>query len=183
LAYTRRVDVQLGQLKVQCGMRCQLRLLSGASQNKVKIRGQIINFSPIALNRLLGTPNVDSQPLVNIVKKPPIETLDILFVSLTQLQETGKNVTHVTWKRVCLVYALTTGMPINMGEEEVDYRPVYDPRGIDVTKTKELEGVNGPVLSVNEHNARIDNMLSHLIGPGFEEPIDDDVATNMRSRE
>ncbi|MCE3051285.1 hypothetical protein HAX54_049330, partial [Datura stramonium] len=46
-------------------------------------------------------------------------------------------------------------------EEEVDYRPIYDPRGIDVTKTKEPEGVYGPVLSINEPNARIDNMLSH----------------------
>ncbi|MCD7455026.1 hypothetical protein HAX54_026809 [Datura stramonium] len=33
------------------------------------------------------------------------------------------------------------------------------------------------VISVNEHDARIDNMLSHLVGPGFEEPLDDDVAT------
>ncbi|MCE0482452.1 hypothetical protein HAX54_041242 [Datura stramonium] len=49
-------------------------------------------------------------------------------------------------------------------EEEADYRLAYDPRGIDVTKTKEPEGINGPVLSVNECNARIDNMLSHLYG-------------------
>ncbi|MCD7465725.1 hypothetical protein HAX54_001813 [Datura stramonium] len=47
-------------------------------------------------------------------------------------------------------------------EEEVDYKPFYDPRGIDVTKTKEAEGINGPFLSVNEHNAQSDNMLSHL---------------------
>ncbi|MCE0481365.1 hypothetical protein HAX54_039067 [Datura stramonium] len=62
-------------------------------------------------------------------------------------------------------------------EEEADYRPIYDSRGINVTKTMEPEGINGPVLSVNEHNARIDNMLSHLVRSGFEEPIDDDVAT------
>ncbi|MCE3216542.1 hypothetical protein HAX54_006842 [Datura stramonium] len=49
-------------------------------------------------------------------------------------------------------------------EEEADYRPVYDPRGIDVTETKEPEGINGPVLSVNKHNTQIDNMLSHLYG-------------------
>ncbi|MCE2054921.1 hypothetical protein HAX54_041640 [Datura stramonium] len=70
---------------------------------------------------------------------------------------------------------------LNMGhqieEEETDYRPVYDQRGIDMTKTKELEGVYGPLLSVNECNARIDNMLSHLVGPGFEEPLDDGVST------
>ncbi|MCD7458164.1 hypothetical protein HAX54_037429, partial [Datura stramonium] len=39
-------------------------------------------------------------------------------------------------------------------EKEADYRPTYDPRGVDVKKTKELEGINGP-----------------------EEPLDDDVAT------
>ncbi|MCD7472486.1 hypothetical protein HAX54_013736 [Datura stramonium] len=50
-------------------------------------------------------------------------------------------------------------------------------RGIDVTKTQEPKGINGPVLSVNERNVRIDNMLSHLVGPGFKEPFDDDVAT------
>ncbi|MCE3216513.1 hypothetical protein HAX54_006759 [Datura stramonium] len=75
-------------------------------------------------------------------------------------------------------------------EEEADYRPAYDPRGIEVTKTKEPEGINGPVLFFNEHNARIDNMLSHLynyplsehsralcrVGPGYEEPLDDDVS-------
>ncbi|MCD7467891.1 hypothetical protein HAX54_005587 [Datura stramonium] len=54
----------------------------------------------------------------------------------------GKHVTYVTRERVCLFYALMTRMPINV--------------------TKEHEGVNGPVLSVNEHNTRIDKMLSHL---------------------
>ncbi|MCD7459902.1 hypothetical protein HAX54_042259 [Datura stramonium] len=49
-------------------------------------------------------------------------------------------------------------------EEEVDYIPVYDPRGIDVTKTKEPQGVNGPVLSFNECNVRINKILSHLYG-------------------
>ncbi|MCE0481490.1 hypothetical protein HAX54_039265 [Datura stramonium] len=61
-------------------------------------------------------------------------------------------------------------------EEEMDYRPRYYPRGIDVTNDKELEGVHGTVLSFNVRNARIDNMLSHLVGLGFEEPLDDDVA-------
>ncbi|MCD9560014.1 hypothetical protein HAX54_018439 [Datura stramonium] len=49
-------------------------------------------------------------------------------------------------------------------EEEVDYKPIYDPRGIDVTKTNEPKGIHGPVLSVSECNMRIDNMLSHLYG-------------------
>ncbi|MCE0482236.1 hypothetical protein HAX54_040804 [Datura stramonium] len=40
-------------------------------------------------------------------------------------------------------------------KEEVDYRPVYDPERIDVTKTKEPEGSY----------------------PGFEELLDDEVAT------
>ncbi|MCE0480638.1 hypothetical protein HAX54_037664, partial [Datura stramonium] len=48
------------------------------------------------------------------------------------------------------------------GQEEAAYRPAYDPRGVDVTKTKELEDINGLVLTVNERNARIDNILSHL---------------------
>ncbi|MCD9643637.1 hypothetical protein HAX54_031255 [Datura stramonium] len=47
-------------------------------------------------------------------------------------------------------------------EEEVDYRPSYDLRGIDVTKIKEPESIKGPFLSINEHNARIGHMLSHL---------------------
>ncbi|MCE3215424.1 hypothetical protein HAX54_002338, partial [Datura stramonium] len=101
-------------------------------------------------------------------------------------------------ERVCLVFALITGMPINVGviiknvlsrarakrsqifgfggllirflrgneieKEEVDYRPIYDPKGNDVTNIKEPKGVNGPDFSANERNARIDNMLSHLNG-------------------
>ncbi|MCE3049783.1 hypothetical protein HAX54_045776 [Datura stramonium] len=39
--------------------------------NQVKIRDQIIEFAPIALNRLLGTPHDDPQPFIDIVKKPP----------------------------------------------------------------------------------------------------------------
>ncbi|MCD9559669.1 hypothetical protein HAX54_017808 [Datura stramonium] len=110
-----------------------------------------------------------------------------------------KHVTHVIRERVCIVYALMIGMPINMGviiknvlnrervkkgqnfgfgglltrflsghdidEEEADYRPAYDTRGIDVTKTKEPKGINSPVFSVNERNAQIDNMLSLLYAP------------------
>ncbi|MCE5165769.1 hypothetical protein HAX54_012188 [Datura stramonium] len=109
-----------------------------------------------------------------------------------------KHVTHMTRKRVFLFYALMTAMPINVGviiknvlkrtrvkkgglltrflrghdieEEEMDYRPAYDPRGIDVTKTKEPEGIKIPVLFVNEYNARIDNMLSHLYGMSMLHP-------------
>ncbi|MCD7461859.1 hypothetical protein HAX54_047285 [Datura stramonium] len=36
--------------------------------------------------------------------------------------------------------------------------------GVDVKKIKELEGINGPVLTINERNAQIDNKLSHLYG-------------------
>ncbi|MCD7462597.1 hypothetical protein HAX54_048878, partial [Datura stramonium] len=97
-------------------------------------------------------------------------------------------------------------------EEEADDSPTYDPRGIDETKTKDPEGVHHVVISVNNHNAQIDNMLSHLygmqmlqlrinrvaeeklqqlnmdyplsehlralcrVGPGFEEPLYNDVA-------
>ncbi|MCD7458099.1 hypothetical protein HAX54_037173, partial [Datura stramonium] len=45
-----------------------------------------------------------------------------------------------------------------------DYRPQYDPKGIDMTKTKELEGIHGPVLSISKHNARKYNVLSHFYG-------------------
>ncbi|MCD9645714.1 hypothetical protein HAX54_034851 [Datura stramonium] len=37
-------------------------------------------------------------------------------------------------------------------------------QGIDMTKTKEPEGIKGPVLYVNERNVRIDSMLRHLYG-------------------
>ncbi|MCD9638893.1 hypothetical protein HAX54_023065 [Datura stramonium] len=45
-------------------------LIPKERSNKVKIRGQIILFAPKALNRVLGTPNVDPQPFVYMVKKP-----------------------------------------------------------------------------------------------------------------
>ncbi|MCD7463617.1 hypothetical protein HAX54_050944 [Datura stramonium] len=41
-------------------------------------------------------------------------------------------------------------------KEEADYRLVYDPRGIDVTKTKEPKDIHGLVLSINECNAWIE---------------------------
>ncbi|MCD7461249.1 hypothetical protein HAX54_045733 [Datura stramonium] len=66
-------------------------------------------------------------------------------------------------------------------EEEVNYKLRYDPRGLDMIKTKEPEGLHGPVLSISENNMRIDNILSHLygiVGPGFEEPFDDDDPTD-----
>ncbi|MCE3050563.1 hypothetical protein HAX54_047523 [Datura stramonium] len=56
---------------------------------------------------------------------------------------------------------------LNMGhdieEEEADYRPAYEPWGVDVTKTKKSEGINSPILIVNKRNARIENMLSHFM--------------------
>ncbi|MCD9646985.1 hypothetical protein HAX54_037262 [Datura stramonium] len=103
--------------------------------NQVKIRGQSVNFKPAALNRLLGTPF--------LVR--------------------GKHVTHVTRKRVCLVFALMTGRLVE--EEEVDYILRYDPKRLDATKTKESKGLDGPMLlSISQCNARIDNVLSHLYG-------------------
>ncbi|MCD7460540.1 hypothetical protein HAX54_043731 [Datura stramonium] len=49
-------------------------------------------------------------------------------------------------------------------EEVVDYRPMYDLKGIDVTKTKDPEGIHGPFLSIGERHVRLNNMLSHLYG-------------------
>ncbi|MCE0481860.1 hypothetical protein HAX54_039957 [Datura stramonium] len=63
-------------------------------------------------------------------------------------------------------------------EEEVDYRLRYDPKGLDGICTNELEGLNVPLLAISERNACIDNVLSHLVGPGFEEPFDDDDSTD-----
>ncbi|MCD9640840.1 hypothetical protein HAX54_026545 [Datura stramonium] len=47
-------------------------------------------------------------------------------------------------------------------EEEADYRPWHDPKGLDVTKTKEPEIQHNLVLSISERNAHINNILSHL---------------------
>ncbi|MCD9644551.1 hypothetical protein HAX54_032832 [Datura stramonium] len=47
-------------------------------------------------------------------------------------------------------------------EAAVDYRPRYDPKGLDVTKKKELDYIHGLVLSISERNACIDNVLSYL---------------------
>ncbi|MCD9643153.1 hypothetical protein HAX54_030330 [Datura stramonium] len=64
---------------------------------------------------------------------------------------------------MCLVFTLVTERPVNVGvEEEVDYSPRHDPKGLDVTKTKEHEGLDGLVLSISEYNACIDNILSHM---------------------
>ncbi|MCD7467437.1 hypothetical protein HAX54_004861 [Datura stramonium] len=41
-------------------------------------------------------------------------------------------------------------------------RPRYDPKGRDVTKTKDPEGIHGSVLSIGECHARFDNILSNL---------------------
>ncbi|MCD7455254.1 hypothetical protein HAX54_027513 [Datura stramonium] len=83
-------------------------------------------------------------------------------------------------------------------EEVVDYRPRYDPKGIDVTKIQDPDGIHGPVLSISEHHERIDNMLSHLygmqmlqlrmngvteeVGPGLEKPQDDDATDEEQAR-
>ncbi|MCE3049472.1 hypothetical protein HAX54_044935 [Datura stramonium] len=168
--------------------------------NQVKIRGKIINFSPIALNRLLGTPKVDPQPFVNIVKKlTSRDTRQTLcdpnsVAGSTDHQQFGF---HVSFPYAHMSMQTRVWLKI----------------GIDVTKTKEPEGVNCPLLYVSERNARIGNMLPHLygmqilqlrmngvtqeklqqlnmdyplsehsralcrVGLGFEEPINDDVAT------
>ncbi|MCE3049373.1 hypothetical protein HAX54_044722, partial [Datura stramonium] len=48
-----------------------------------------------------------------------------------------------------------------INEDLIDYRPWYDPKGPDLMRTKELKVIHGPVLSLNECNACIDNVLSH----------------------
>ncbi|MCE3050451.1 hypothetical protein HAX54_047226 [Datura stramonium] len=49
-------------------------------------------------------------------------------------------------------------------EEEADYRTSYDPRGIDVTKMKEPEGINGPdtrslLMMMWNEMARVDSHI------------------------
>ncbi|MCD7451886.1 hypothetical protein HAX54_013810, partial [Datura stramonium] len=46
-------------------------------------------------------------------------------------------------------------------EEEVNYRMLYDPKELDVIKTKKTESMHGPVLFISELNVHIDNILSH----------------------
>ncbi|MCD7451282.1 hypothetical protein HAX54_010635 [Datura stramonium] len=73
----------------------------------------------------------------------------------------GKHVTHVTRERVCLVFSLMNGRPVNVGqidEEVVDYRPWYDPKGLDVTKTKEPEDFDDDD-DTDEKQARVDSDL------------------------
>ncbi|MCE2056100.1 hypothetical protein HAX54_044048 [Datura stramonium] len=41
-------------------------------------------------------------------------------------------------------------------------RPRYDLKRIDLMKTKDPEGIHGPVLSISECHERIDNMLTNL---------------------
>ncbi|MCE2055487.1 hypothetical protein HAX54_042728 [Datura stramonium] len=53
---------------------------------------------------------------------------------------------------------------MQIDEEVVDYRPWYDPKGLDMTKTKELEDIHGLVLSISEHKVHIDSVLNHLYG-------------------
>ncbi|MCD7470337.1 hypothetical protein HAX54_010113 [Datura stramonium] len=64
------------------------------------------------------------------------------------------------------------------------YRTRYDPKGVDVTITKDLEGIYSPVPSLGERHASFDNMPSHLYGMqmlalhGLEESLYDDDATD-----
>ncbi|MCD9559431.1 hypothetical protein HAX54_017388, partial [Datura stramonium] len=48
--------------------------------NQVKIKGQIVNFTSVALNRLLGTPIIEPQPMKDLILRPPIGKLDILIL-------------------------------------------------------------------------------------------------------
>ncbi|MCE3051335.1 hypothetical protein HAX54_049532 [Datura stramonium] len=80
----------------------------------------------------------------------------------------GNQVTHTLrergkgekWKRFYFGGLLTRFLRGHQIEEEVmDYRPRYDQKGIDVTKTKDPKGIHGLVLSIGEFHAQIDNML------------------------
>ncbi|KAH0685359.1 hypothetical protein KY290_016637 [Solanum tuberosum] len=125
----------------------------------------------------------------------------------------AKHLTEVTRDMVVLVYMLMKGMPINVGailrqnmmkaegieEEAVDMTVAYHPdlmgKIVDVIRTKALDTSHGPVLSVQERQARDDSekvrslmrrwsypLIESTIflctsGPAFLEPLDDDEAT------
>ncbi|MCE3051835.1 hypothetical protein HAX54_050936 [Datura stramonium] len=207
----------------------------------------------MSLNRLLGTPHLDPQPFVDMVKKPPYRDIrhtlcgpnsiiwwrtlhqqfgyhvSLPYAHLSKEEQVWlkivcaclvpeKHVTHVTREKVSLVYAPMIGMPINVGvlikkvlkrarvkkdqnfgfgglltrflhghdieeEEEADYKPAYDPKGIDVTKTKELRLRMNGLTEEHLQQLNIGYPLSkhsralYRVGPGYEEPLDDDVAT------
>ncbi|MCD7454126.1 hypothetical protein HAX54_023544 [Datura stramonium] len=136
--------------------------------NQVKIRGKIVNFTPAALNRLLGTPSIDPQGIKDLIFRPPYREIRHTL--------SGPN-SVVTW-------AYNQQYRDQQIEEEVvDYSPRYEPKGLEVTKTKETKGIHDLMLSISKHNMRIDNVHSHLssmkmLHLSFEEPIDDDDATN-----
>ncbi|MCD7473202.1 hypothetical protein HAX54_014858 [Datura stramonium] len=130
--------------------------------NQVKIIGKIVNFL-----------------------RPPIEQLDTLNHSNSI---TRNHVTHVTRERMCLVFALMTGRPVNGSVIIKDALrrkgPRYDSKGLDVTKTKEPKGIHGLVLSISERNMRIDNHSRVLfrVGLGFVEPFNDDAIDEEQAR-
>ncbi|MCD9640229.1 hypothetical protein HAX54_025411, partial [Datura stramonium] len=112
---------------------------------QVKIRGKFVNFRPVSLNRLLGTLNIDPHVIKDLILRPPYREIGHTL--------SGPNSVASPFLR-----------EQQIDEEVVDYRPWYDPKGLDVTKMKEPECIHGPVLSISERNARIDNVLSHLYG-------------------
>ncbi|MCD9637925.1 hypothetical protein HAX54_021476 [Datura stramonium] len=95
------------------------------------------------------------------------------------------------WGKSCLVYVLMNRVPVNVGviiknvlrrarieEEEADYRPIYDPRGIAVTKTKEPkaknEWSNRGAITTTQHRLFFERALENP-WPRFEEALDDHV--------
>ncbi|MCD9637557.1 hypothetical protein HAX54_020924, partial [Datura stramonium] len=114
-----------------------------------------MNFMLATLNRLLGTLNVDPQPMTDILLRPPYR----------ETQHTLSGPISVAWwtRHQQFGYHITFSYShMSREKEEVDYRLRYDLNGLDMTKIKKPQGLHSPVLFVSEFNVHIDNILSHL---------------------
>ncbi|MCE3216459.1 hypothetical protein HAX54_006614 [Datura stramonium] len=80
-----------------------------------------------------------------------------------------KHVTHVTRERVCLVFALMIERPVNVGgDNQGNFKETRDERG------------DGGVATTSKYGLPIEKISRALcrVGLGFEEPFDDDYATD-----
>ncbi|MCE2056231.1 hypothetical protein HAX54_044295 [Datura stramonium] len=94
-------------------------------------------------NKLLGTPNVVPHPFKDLILRPPYREIRYTVSGLNSRARFPRE------KQI--------------DEEVIDYTPRYDPKGLDVTMTKEPAGIHGPMLSISERNVHIDNVLSNLL--------------------
>ncbi|MCE3215100.1 hypothetical protein HAX54_000810 [Datura stramonium] len=145
--------------------------------NQVKIRGKIIEFSPMDLNRLLGTPHVNPQPFVNMVKKTLYRDIRHTLcgpnsvAQWTLHQQFGYHVSlpyaHLSREaRVWLKIVCASLVP----RKNVT----------DVTRKRlRMNGVTKEQLQqLNiDYPLRENSRALCRVGPKYEDPLDDDVST------